>query len=34
MFSAAKNKSLTKALVKQHAVEINAVDVLRHSAQE
>ena len=34
MLSAAKINSLTKALVEQHAVEINAVDVMRYSAQK
>ena len=33
MLSAAQNNSLTKALVQQHAAEINAVDVMRYSAQ-
>jgi hypothetical protein len=33
MLSAAENKSLSKALVQQHAAEINAVDVMRYSAQ-
>ena len=34
MLSAAENNSLTEALVEQQAAEINAVDVMRYSAQK
>jgi len=33
MLSAAKSNSLSKALVQQQAAQINAVDVMRYSAQ-
>jgi hypothetical protein len=33
MLEAAKNNSLTEDLVKQQAANINAVDVMRYSAQ-
>ena len=34
MLPVVQKNSLTKALVEQHAAEINAVDVMRYSAQK